>query len=73
MMSRRYFFEILANRLSCPDSNGMEHPTIASAITYGQRVADEIGSEAEYRDAIVLVFDDTGRWIAELNCQLQKA
>ncbi len=69
MMSKRYFFEILANRLWCPDRKGMEHPTIASAMTYGQRIANEIGSEAEYRDAIVLVFDDTGRRIAELSYQ----
>ncbi|NTG29934.1 hypothetical protein G6K91_31550 [Agrobacterium rhizogenes] len=70
MTSKRYFFEILANGLLCPDNNGMEHPTIASAITYGQRVANEIGSEAEYRDTIVLVFDDTGSSIAQLNYQL---
>ncbi|CAN7716665.1 hypothetical protein LJR251_005910 [Rhizobium rhizogenes] len=69
MASKRYFFEILANELLCPDSNGMEHSTIASAITYGQRVANEIGAEAEYRDTIVLVFDDTGSSIAQLNCQ----
>ncbi|NTF59452.1 hypothetical protein G6L12_31580 [Agrobacterium rhizogenes] len=70
MTSKRYFFEIFANGLLCPDNNGMKHPTIASAITYGQRVANEIGSEAEYRDTIVLVFDDTGSSIAQLNYQL---
>lgn len=68
-MRKRYFFEIITGGHFHSDMDGMVHASAASAVDYGTRIINELGSEIEYRDVVVIVSDPKKRLVAVLDWQ----
>ena len=50
-----YFFDLHFGDEQVVDEDGVDHFDVGSAVYYGQRIADRIGRDADYRSLTVHV------------------
>ena len=63
---RRYHFHIYAAGVVSRDDVGQKFSSDRSAISYGQRIVDELTKDEDYRDATIDILTSSGRLVARL-------
>lgn len=61
-----YFFDLHFGDEQVVDDEGVDHFDVGSAVYYGQRIADRIGRDADYRSLSVHIRTDEGALLAIL-------
>ncbi len=59
-----YFFDLHFGNEQVVDEEGVDHFDVGSAVYYGQRIADRIGRDSDYRSLTVHVRTDEGSVLA---------
>lgn len=59
-----YFFDLHFGNEQVVDEEGVDHFDVGSAVYYGQRIADKIGRDSDYRSLTVHVRTDEGSVLA---------